>query len=247
MQLSEIQSKIYSLTNTDSTSFPNDKMVIDLNIWQNKVVSMILDSQDESDYDDTYGHGDYASGTYPLTINRDYQIAQSEGVINIKSVSISYDGINYYRATPVDIASLDIANAPATATTQQATIDQDFVKTSPQYDYKFNSLFIYPKPSQADVDAGGKIYVEWSRNAKEITLSELSTGTKVPSFDTAFHEMLAYGPAYEYALSKQLPIATFCKQQLVESESRLRRQYGSKVKDRQTFMKPSDDIIHGYK
>ncbi len=246
MNLSEIQSKTYSLTNTDSTSYPNAKMVVDENIWLHKVVSMINDSQDESDYDDP-NHGDYPSLTTPLTLNRDYFISPTENVINIKEVSVSYDGVNYYRATPLDLGATELPDNPASATAASAVLDANFSKTAPQYDVKFNAIFLYPKASQADVDAGGKIFIQWSRDAKDLTTSDLSTGTLVPGFDLAFHPILAYGPAWEFAVANQLPNKNEIAIQLQDYEARLRRQYGSKQKDREMALSANNELTNGFK
>lgn len=248
MQLSEIQSKIYALTGTDSSSYTNAQMAIDLNIWQNNIAAAINASQDESDFDDTYNHGDYPSGTYPLTTNRDIQIAQGENVINIRSVSVSYDGVNYCRAEPIDMPATELAGAPASATAANARIDSMFPKTAPRYDIKYNSIFLYPKPTADDVAAGGKAYVEWSRNVHQITEADLSAGTLVPGFDINFHPMLCYGPSYEFLWSKkQFDSADRAKLVLDGYEAKLASQYGSKAKDRQMSLQANDEITQGYR
>ena len=246
MILSDIQNKIYDLTGTDSTSYPNSKMLVDLNIWQGYVTSIINDSQDESDFDDP-NHGDYPIVTQSLSVARDYQIPQTEKVISIKNVNISYNGTDWYKATPIDDAEFSYPFPPSNATEANATLDARFAKTAPKYDVKYNSIFIYPMPSQEDVNNGGKIQIEWSREAKEFTSSDLTTGTLTPGFDTAFHPMLAYGPSSEYAISKRLDVKNDIQARLNELEQRLRRQYGSKQKDRVMQIKPSDEILQGYK
>lgn len=247
MTLGDIQNKIYSLTGTDVNSYSNAQMLIDLNLWQHRIVTMITDSQDESDWDDT-NHGDYPSLTVPLSLNRDYFIPQTEHVISIKDISVSYDGTTWNKAKPMDIAATEMPNAPASATTQNTTNDNLFPKTDPAYDIKYNAIFLYPRAVQADIDAGGKIFIEWTREAKEFSLSDLTTGTVVPGFDTAFHPMMAYGASYEYLFSKKdFNAADRVKPTLDDLEARLRRQYGNKQKDRVLFMKPSDSITQGYK
>ncbi len=246
MILSEIQNKIYDLTGTNSTSYPNSKMLVDLNIWQSYVVAMINESQDESDFDDI-NYGDYPIVIQSLDTVRDYQIPQSEKVISIKTVSISYDGSTWYRATPMDDSEYEYAFPPSGATTANTTLDARFSRTAPKYDVKYNSVFIYPMPTQQDVDNGGQIQIEWSRDAKDFTSSDLTTGTITPPFDSAFHPMLAYGPACEYAVSKRLDVKNDIQVRLNELEQRLKRQYGDKQKDRVMQLKPSDNILQNYK
>lgn len=194
---------------------------------------MIMDSQDEDSFDDQR-NTDYPIKTSPLTTNRDYAIPVSEDVLKIKSLSVSYDGTNYHRATPLDIIEMnDIGDAPSNATTQNTTIDANFSKVAPRYSVKFNSIWLYPMASSSDVSGGGKMIIEWFRGATQFTLSDLTTGTAVPGFDSSFHMMLAYGVAYEFCEAKGLPQAERLKNELNEYEQRLRKQYSSKQLDRQ--------------
>jgi hypothetical protein len=229
MTIAEILSKTRQRTNTDTNSYTNATFLIDVNIALQKVASMIHDSQDESDYDDV-NYTDYPSFTTPLTTNRDYSIAQSEGVISIKKVSVSYDNVYWYDATPLD--SSEVPSAPSAATSANTSIDAEFSKEFPRYDVKYNSVFLYPKPVQADVDAGGSIYIEWTRDAQPFSSGEITTGTKIPGIDTAFHPLLFLLPAYDYCLSKGKQQTSALLAEIQDYEARLRIQYGKKVKAR---------------
>lgn len=232
MTLGDIQTKIYALTGANSTSYSNADMLIDLNLWNQKIVGMILDSQDESDFDDTR-NTTYPIYTFPLVANqRDFSIAQSGNILKIKDLSVTYDGTNYHRALPMDITDYEFGNAPASATTQNTTIDAYFSKTNPRYDYKFGSLFLYPRASAADVTAGAAGVVEFFRAPVDFTSAELTAGTVNPGFDITFHPMLAYGASFEYCLAKQLPAGSSIYKELQVYEDRLRKQYGSKQLDR---------------
>lgn len=239
--LADIQNKIYALTGTDATSYPNANMLIDLNLWFQKIVSMILDSEDETDYDDS-NQTAYPIFKTALTANRDIQIASSVKALKIKTISVCYDGVNLYRASPFDINGSDLPVADAANTTANTKIDGNFARSSPRFDIKFGSVWLYPMPTAADVTAGGYMISEFFRQPVEFTLSDLTTGTLVPGFDASFHYMLAYGPAMEYCMPKQLPqlkgpqgiIAT-----ISDYEVRLRRQYSSKQVDRR-YMLGSD-------
>lgn len=233
MTIGEISTKITNLTGQDTTNYSNTDRLIDINIWLHKVGSIIRDSQDESDFDDL-NFTDYPNLTSPLVAGqRDYVIPVSEHMISIKNVSISYDGSVFNRATPIDASELDIGLAPASNTTANNTIDGYFSKVNPRYDTAYNSVFIYPRAVAADVTAGGKIFIEWQRDLDPFTSSELTTGTKVPGFDTTYHPILAYGPSYDFLFSHKvydkadriLPILT-------DWEVRLRREYATKNRDR---------------
>jgi len=230
--LSDINSKITSLLGVDTNTYTNANRLIDINLWYQKVVSMILDSQDESDWSDSNNTSTYPRDTFALTTNRDYAIGATYNFLKIKDFSVTYDGVNYYRATPIDSTEFSFGDGPASATTHQATIDSNFAKTSPRYDYKYGAIFLYPRATSDDVTAGAAGLVEFFPGPTEFTSSDLTTGTASPGIDSTFHMMLAYGPAWEYAQSKAMPQASSIYRELQVYEERLRKQYSSKQLDR---------------
>ena len=239
MTLAEINQKISDLTNVDTTEYLNASRVIDINIWIHRVQSMIFNAMDEVDFDDK-NYTDYPMLTTPLVAGqRDYTIPASEKVVSFKRVDISYDGVNYYRATPIDTGEMAVGLGPANATTQQAKVDALYPKTAPRYDAAYNSVFIYPSATAADVAAGGKIFIEWNRELKEITLADLNAGTLVPGFDTEFHPLLAYGPAYEFLLGTGQNVdTTYVEKSIMELEARLIATFGKKQIDRDNSLRP---------
>lgn len=234
MTLSEINSKITQLTGADTTAsgYATALRLTDINLWQHKILTMILNSQDESDFDDQ------RNTTYPfkylslLADTRDYSIPVSEKVVAIKRVDITYDGTNWYKAEPIDSGEILDGIPLSTETTAETELDTRFDKTMPRYDAKYNSVFIYPRPSSDDVANGAQMKVEWVREITEFTSGEFSTGTAVPGFDSAYHPILAYGPSFEYCSSLNLPQTKTLWAVLQDYETRLRRTYGEKQKDR---------------
>jgi hypothetical protein len=229
--LADIQNKIYSLTGTDSTSYSNANMLIDLNLWYQKVVSMILDSQDETDYDDP-NQTSYPIFKALLTTNRDIVIPASLKMLKIRTVSICYDGANIYRATPYDIAEGNLPVVDAANTAAQLRVDANMSRTSPRFDIRFGSLWTYPMANSTDVAAGAYLIAEFFRQPVEFTATDLTTGTATPGFDASFHHILSYGPAMEYATAKSLPQLKMITAELSDFEVRLRKQYSSKQLDR---------------
>lgn len=231
MTLADIQTKIYALTNTNSTSYPNANMLIDINMWYQKIVSMILDAQDETSWDDT-NQTSYPIWKFNLALQRDYSIPTTLNMLKIKSLSISYDSVSIYRATPflqsnIDLPIVDEANATA-----QTTLDAFMSRTSPQFEVKYNSIWLYPMPLSGDITNNGYGLAEFFRQPIEFTSSDLTTGTAVPGFDATFHPMLAYGAALEYAAPLQLPQLKVISGELQDYEVRLRNQYSAKELDR---------------
>ena len=85
----------------------------------------------------------------------------------------------------------------------------------------------------SDVANGGIMLVEWFRQAKEITLSDLTTGTLTLGFDDNFHIILAYGMAYEYLKGKDMKRAEAIFRDIQIYIKNLRKHYSSKQLDRQ--------------
>jgi hypothetical protein len=245
MTIGDINNKISALTRMDTNGYTSENRLIDINIWVHKVQSMIFTSMDEYDFDD-YNYTDYPNLTTPLVAGqRDYTIPNTEKVVSIKRVDISYDGVNYYRATPIDTGEMYQGLGPSSATAQQTKTDSNFDKTNPRYDVAYNSVFIYPAPVAADVTNGGKIFVEWSRELKEFTATDLTNGTAVPGFDTEFHPILAYGPAYEFLQSTgQQNEAAFVEKSLKDLEARLIATFGKKQLDRDLSVVP---LLYNFK
>jgi len=133
---------------------------------------------------------------------------------------VSYDGVNSYQSSPIDSSEIDTGLIEATT-----DVDSYFSTSTPGHDWKYNSIFLYPKPT-ASV---GSLQIEVSRTAKDFIITDLTTGTMTPGFDNNFHMMVAYGASYEYFIAnKMFDMAGEVKALLSEYELRLRRQYGKK-------------------
>lgn len=243
MTLSEINSKISQLTGADVTTngYPTANRLIDVNSWYHKVVStMIYTSQDESDFDDQ------RNTTYPIKYvtlvagQRDYSIPVSEHVVSIKRVDISWDGgTTWHRAEPIDSGEISDGIGRFSDTASNTTLDSNFDKNNPKYDVKYNAVFPFPAATAEDVTNGAVMKIEWNREITEITSGEWTTGTVVPGFDTAFHPILAYGPAFEYATLNNPSLAKTLFSVLQDYEARLNKVYGSKQRDRDYQLVPA--------
>lgn len=246
MTLGDINLKTLQLLHTDSTGYTDAQMLIDLNIWWQKIVSMIFESQDDTDFDDQ------RNTTYPIVTTpmvaaqRDYAMPVSEGVLKLKRVDVTYDGSNYFRATPFDDGVPQWGQGNPTAE------DSNMIKAAPRYDMKYNSLFIYPLAIASDVSAGATIRVEWERavipfsKTADYPSDTMSTSTTVPGVDLPWHPMLAYGAAYEYANAANLPQLQNIKQDLQDWEARMRIAYGKKDLDTLYALRPAYDSYGDY-
>lgn len=226
-------------TDTDTVSYTDANLLIALNVWYQKIVSMILESQDETDFDDAR-KTDYPIKTTPLVANqRDYSIPVSEAALKIKTVNISYDGVNYYQSRPIDDGEFTFGDGNNT------TVDQYFIQGAPRHDVKYNSIFIYPMPTSST----GSIRIEWERNVTPFVVGDytsvLTDSTVIPGFDAPFHPMLADGAAYEFAVKRQLPQLTQLQQSVTDWETRLRQHYSRKELDRTLQLNVAYDNYYG--
>lgn len=219
MNLSDISTKITSLTGADTTQYPNANRLIDINVWNRRVDIHILKSQDGFDFDDS-NNSDFPIWTTNLVANQqDY--ALPSGMLELKRVEITYDnGATWHKATPFDIGQREKATA--------SNAISDFTTANPYYDPQYNSIFLYPIPI-ANGTASLKLW--GTRTITEFTLSDLTTGTLSPGFDANFHDIDAYGPAFEFCLSHELPRTNAIKNELNEKLALLENHYGKKNTD----------------
>lgn len=229
MTLSAIQQLIYNLTNSDATSYPNANMLVDLNVWYERTVMAILRSRDDWEFDDS-NKTDFPILTSDLVANQqDY--ALPAGCLKIQRVELAFDGVTPYKAEPIDIGMISKGTSPT-------QINQWANQNRPYYDVRYGSFFVYPIPSASTSNNTGiKIWV--ARSITEFTSGDLSTGTAVPGFDAPFHQLLAYGAAYNRAISKNLVNAKLIKDTLDSILAELSTYYGNKDEDMTWSIEPA--------
>jgi hypothetical protein len=191
-----------------------------INKWNNIIEIMIIQSNDEWDFDDS-NQTDFPIGTSNLVASQQqYQLPTN---LKIKRVEISYDGTNWYKAEPFDLSEMSDA---ATTT----NISSNFNTQEPFYDTIGDSIFLYPIPA-ANVTGGLKVW--YTRSMHDFTSSDT---TAVPGFDANFHYLLAVGVSYDWCAKKKLTQTAKLKSDLQTGLSLLKVHYGKKVEDRQNFM-----------
>jgi hypothetical protein len=175
MTLTELRAFTRFLTNTNSTTYSDADTLANLNAQHDVFVDDILQSMDDWDFQAETATASLVAGQQEYTLPSD--------IIKLKRIEVSYDGTNWYTATPMDINE----KSDDTSTT---SIANDFSTAKPYYDLMDGSLFLYPIPS-ANVTAGLKIWYE-----KNVTA--LSGASDTPSILRSFHKGLAYGAAEDY-------------------------------------------------
>lgn len=244
MTLGDVANKARALTHSDTSSYTAANLLIDINIWYQKVVSMIFESQDDTDFDDQRNTNYPIVTTAMVALQRDYTMPVSDQVLKIKRVDVTYDGTTWFRATPFD------DGVPQWGMGNPTNEDTNMIKQAPQYDIKYNSLFIYPLAQASDVSSGATIRVEWERNITPFTAADYSVdpndSTVILGFDAPFHPIVAYGAAYEFANANNLPQLANIKTDLFDWEARIRQAYGRKELDTQLALRPGYDSYGDY-
>lgn len=223
MNLSNIDTKVSELTKTTVSEYPAANRLINANIWNQKTVTKILSVQDSSDFQDQNETG-YSVLSMALVANqRDYNFGISNRVVEIKRVDVSYDGVKSNKSHPIDSSEFEIGLIEG-----ETDVDGYFTKTAPAHDWKFNSVFLYPKPTESV----GSVEVEVSRTARDFTTAEWAAGTLSPGFDFNFHPILAYGISYEYFIAnKMFDEAAEMEKIITNYFADIRNQYGRKERN----------------
>ena len=196
-------------------------------MWYHTVVNEVLQSMDDWDYQAEYATADLVANQQEYTVPSD--------LIKIKRIEVTYDGSNWYLATPFDLNQ-------RSGTNDSATIAEEFSTTSPAYDLMDNSLFIYPIPT-ANSTAGLKIWYEKEAN-------ELSGATDEPNLPEAYQKVLCYGAAKDYfekysekeGFTNKRNLMTQNYNDLLE---RMKEFYNTKNQDRDYVIQPAM-IDYGY-
>lgn len=164
-----------SITNTNSTSYSDADLDVAINTYYDLFATEILASMDEWDF-----QGEIA--TTDLVANQQEYVFPSD-ILKIKRIEITYDGTNWYTASPMDINERGYP-------TDTTTLSGDFTASDPFYDLMDNSIMLYPIPTTA-ITAGLKIWYE-----KNVT--QLSSVTDEPNIPRPFQKGLCYGAAKDY-------------------------------------------------
>jgi hypothetical protein len=224
MLISDINNRITLRTKASLSDYTYQQRTLSINNWLNRLNNWILQSQDESDNADK-NNTTFSESYTNLVANQNNYSLPSE-CTRVKRLEISYDGVSFKRAVPIDVGEID-----------QATKDSDtaskFTTSNPRYDIINNSIVIYPTPS-ADVADGLNVWYDelfTPLSYTSETSNDILTGTKVLGFDSNFHELIELGASYDWNSSKLGDKSLM--QDITAMQAEIFRFYASKQKDRQ--------------
>lgn len=213
MILSNIQADALYLATGDSTStaYTTTDLNRNLNRWYHRAIGIAMKAMNW-ELNGTYATQDLQSGV------REY--ALPSGLIKVEKVEAEIDGTNWRVPTPVDQRD-DVLGATIT---NETGITKIFTNNNPAYDLLDNSLFLY-SGSISTVPGGLKVWY----TAEAI---ELANPTDEPNLLEQFQRYLAYGAAYDYALTRDLRRTSSLRAEITNLENSIEDDYSSRLERR---------------
>ena len=230
MNIADIQTWARFKSDTDSTSYPDAKLLIAENIAYEEVVGKIMGADGRWQFDDT-NYTDLPIGTTNLVSGQqDYQLSTQ---LKILSVSVKdVDGI-WSKLLPFDPADLESSYGPQ--------MDKaEFMKTSGMplyYDLSGGSVFLYPAPDNGvSVTLTAGLKVAFQRTASVFTSAEVTTGTKQPGFASQYHVLIPLKAALAYCQNYKKDRVPSLMQEIAVIEQDMIRFYSRRNKDERQIL-----------
>lgn len=171
-------------------NFPDTLVNLYLSNAAHLMAEEIVQSQDDWDFQEDWATTDLVAN------QREYKLptTASSGIIKIKRVEISFDGVNWVRANFKDEGQLKVPIS------DEASITRQFNNHQPLVNMVENSLYILSGTITA-VTAGLKIWYTKEtvgKSAAGVDLISFATTTDVPNVAAAFQEGLCYKTAKKF-------------------------------------------------
>lgn len=232
MTISDIVNKIYFLSgatgDTSATvkgSYPNADLLIGVNSAMDRVSSLILMADLRWRWDDS-NQTDLPIATAALVANQqDYSISSTHLII--ERVEAKDEDGNWHLLTPIDQSLLKKSRKTAMSEYKETAGDPS------EYDLVGDSILLYPKPDYAQA---ASLKIHFARGHAVFTDAQIWTayavaGTKVLGFNSLFHDLIAYIPAYEYCSIFKPERAGFLLTRMREMEKELEDFHTKRLND----------------
>jgi hypothetical protein len=140
-------------------------------------------------------------------------------LMKIKRVDITYDGTTWYKADPIDTATMSFGMGDADE------VDEHFTNTEPKYRAIGNMIEVYPRATSAQVSAGAEIRVEYTPAFSHFATSDT---TKTLGFDSVLNGLVPAIASMRYAVINDLKRQKSLKILVDEQIAMLRAYFGTK-------------------
>lgn len=214
MNFTQITSRIYFLTKTNSSSFPIADLTAAANVAVEDVAGRILKADSRWQWDDT-NQTDLPNATTALVSGQqDYSITTTH--LSIDRVEIKDSAGNWTLLQPIDPQEIRGISLSQYAGANGMPVT---------YDKVANSVILYPTPNYS-LSAALKLYF-----TRGPVAFETSDTTKQPGFNSLFHDLVPLKVAYDYAVANGLPTAQGFMSNILKREKDLEDFYGSRDRD----------------
>lgn len=218
MTITDIINRIKFYTSLDDNIYPDADKLLSINKWYDNLHSIILESQDEWDFDDSNALDLPIAYTDLVASQNTYLLPET--LYKLNKVEINY-GSGFVKANPIDLNETGLSDDELEA---RATV------SSPYYRTFGRTIQIYPTPT-ASTDDGLQVY--YDRQVELFDIDDITTGTKEPGFDRNWHDYIAIGASLDAGIKFNLINKADLKVLLDDMEGRIKRFYGTRQKDRQ--------------
>lgn len=217
MTISDIVKRIYKNTKTNSTSYDAPTMLIDINVAVNRVWSLINESDNRWQIDDTNNTDLPIATTALVSGQQDYTLSTSFTTIDRVEVTDLLG--NTTELDPIDQHDIRRMALPQYLKTPGLPV---------QYDKIGASVFLYPTPNYSQA-ASLKVY--YTRGPNEFSSSDVSGGSKEPGFVSLFHDLVPLWVSYDYWLINDQTLTNGFLNEIQRKEQELIAFYGGRSRD----------------
>jgi len=219
MTVEQIRAKVRELTNTTTSDYSDASLIRDLNSEMAAIKTMILRDRGVLEFDDV-NYTDLPIGTFTVAGDGVCKITTDENsnvIETIHKVAFLVDG-NY-----VDVPRIQVKEG------SQDILVESGSRDVPNNYYEVGNSIIFPGVS------GGTAKIWFDREHDGITTGDTS---KVPGIPTAYHPLLTYRIAFNYAVDKSLSNENSILRRIQMEEIRLQQYEENRRADEPTIMVP---------
>ena len=186
MNVSSLQALTRRLTKTDTTTYSDANLLIDININYGKRMLDVMDLRTDKNTGVQDSYTDLISITGLVDGQNGYrgEYAFPSGLVKPFACLVSFDGTTYNFCTPYELSDRLCDELT------EDSINGVFSENNPYVRFDRDSYFIRPLP---DTTVSQGIHVWYEKRQ-----SDLTTGS--PDFETNLHDLIAYDCAEGYAI-----------------------------------------------
>lgn len=248
MTYAQIQSLIYELTKTNSTSFPVATLTLYTQRAEERIASLISQAEGRWQHDDA-NYTDFPIGTQNLISGQsDYDLGATQ--LRLINVEVKLASGIWRRLIPFDPMDLGTSATPLSfiplVMFGPTMAREEFLKTPAlplYYDKLGSSIFLYPAPDNGisvTLTAGLKYYYERGPLVFDYSTSKFTDGSgstsSSPGFNSLYHSLVAYWVAYMFAVANGMSMASGYLTEVQRQEAALTKDYSKRDKDERTIM-----------